>query len=552
MGSVNGRLRKAFEKIQKLHSKNDFAFAIVVGDLFASGEEDEDDLSALLDGSLTVSIPIYFTLGESKLPDRVVSRIESSDTNEVASNVIFLGRKATLATAYGITVVALGGKLVQSDLTVALGRFNPLFYEAEARELQNVQSTHILITNQWPENIVQLSSQQLPETLRSDDGVRVISDLCAGTKPRYHFASSPGPSWEREPFKHPQPYDSLEEEKVTRFRALASIDNSAKDWMAAFNLDPKVPPPAHNATSSPFTASAGSKRRREDDPNSINSFSRFGEPMSSYQNGHSHKRQKQGLEDCFMCVNRGDFQAHMLVSIGEETIITVPKGPLPTKTTFPDLSWSGHLLIIPTHHAGDDAVTGGRPAAAVRKEFEEMTRYRKALCKMFQSKFTGKLGAVCWDANRTGIRHLHWQFMAVPADLLKKGLVEAAFKMLAKNLDYPAFQSCNPEDQLEQPADYFRIWTWTPHQPSSDPIKAAEEINSDDGDEGTETSLWFPLRSDQKFNIWFGREVMARLLKLDARINWKDTQQTVGEEGQDALHLKEDFWPFDFAMNTDG
>ncbi len=541
-------MRKALEKITKLHTKNDFSFGIAVGDLFDPEQPDSDEVKALLGGSLKCSIPLYFTLGDAQLPPEVVKRIEASDTNEVTPNVIYLGRKAKLATAYGVTIVALGGKFVQNDLTVALGRFDPLFYESEARELQAAQSTHILVTNQWPENIIQFSEQLLPENLRSDDGVRVVSDLCAAVTPRYHFASSPAASWEREPFKHQSDYTSLEEAKVTRFRSLASIENGAKDWMSAFSLDPKLPPPAPNTTRSPFVSSANSKKRRIEDTEQAESFSRFGQPMSTYQNGHSRKRQRQGADDCFMCVNRPDFQTHMLVSIGEDSFITVPKGPLPIASTFPDLPWSGHLLIIPTHHAHDDVTRGPRPSADIRQEFEEMTRFRKALYKMLQFKAKGKLGAVCWDANRTGIRHMHWQFMAVSADMLRKGLVEAAFKALAQNSEYPPFQQCNPDNQLELSSDYFRVWIWQPHTPNSDPVKAADEANSGDGDEGKEQSLWFPLGSDQKFNIWFGREVMARLLKLESRINWKDAQQTAQDEERDAVQLRTDFKDFDFTL----
>ena len=225
----------------KLHSKNDFAFAIAVGDLFSPESEDEDDLTALLDGTIKAAIPLYFTLGDSTLPPKVIERIEASDTNDVAPNVHFLGRKATLQTAYGIKIVALGGKQVQSDLTVQLGRFDPLYYEGEARELCATKSAHVLITNQWPQGVVQGSSTKYPEILRTDLGTKAISDLCAQIKPRYHFTSSPEATWEREPFKHPQDYESLDEPTVTRFRSLASIDLSAKDWMSAFSLDPALP-----------------------------------------------------------------------------------------------------------------------------------------------------------------------------------------------------------------------------------------------------------------------------------------------------------------------
>jgi Protein similar to CwfJ C-terminus 1/Protein similar to CwfJ C-terminus 2 len=553
VGAIHGQLSKAFGKIGKLHSKNDFSFAIVVGDLFGDVDS-KGDLTLLLDGSLIVPLPIYFTVGDSALPAEVIARIESNVTNEVCPNLIYLGRKGTMKTTEGIRIVALGGRLVQSEasITKAIEKYDPLYQEADARGLYGAHTADILITNQWPAHIVN-GSQSLPEILRTDQGSQSIAGLCSKLRPRYHFSSSPAASWDREPFRHPVEYGSQEVEPITRFRSLAGLAaGSAKDWMSAFNLDPNgPPPPAPNATPSPFTSSLVSRKRQMGSDNEP--FARFSNGNGQAYSGRPPKRSRESRvsvpDECFMCVNKDDFQAHMLVSIGNESIITVPKGPLPLPKTFPDLSSSGHALIIPTYHAGDDLKNGPRPQQEVDVEFAEMTNFRKSLCKMLQSKAQGRLGAVCWEANRTGVRHLHWQFMAAPYDLIKKGLVEAGFRAYRENNEYPPFQSCDSDSRLEDVADYFRLWIWTPHITDSDPVKAVDEVKSAGGDSGSEKSMFFPIPVDQKFNLQFGREVMAKLLKLDARINWRDAEQPQMVEEQEALALRADFAKFDFAMN---
>jgi hypothetical protein len=57
------------------------------------------------------------------------------------------------------------------------------------------------------------------------------------------------------------------------------------------------------------------------------------------------------------------------------------------------------------------------------------------------------------------------------------------------------------------------------------------------------------LRFDEKirFHSQFGREVLAKLLRLDKRVDWHDCGQTQAEEEADVARFKEAFKTFDFA-----
>jgi len=249
-GAVRGQLKKALEKISKLHTKTDFSFAIIVGDLF--DDNDSDELNLLLTGELMVPLPIYFTVGDSALPEAVQQKLDSAD--EVCPNLLYLGRKGVLTTSEGIRIVTLGGRLVQNDqaVTTALGKYDPLYLETEAKGLRGANFAHILITNQWPANITDGSQVAVAESI-DQTGTQCIADLCSTLKPRYHFSSSLEASWEREPFVQVAEYGSMELPPVTRFRSLAGVSISNKEWVSAFTLDPTKAPEVPEATSSPLS-----------------------------------------------------------------------------------------------------------------------------------------------------------------------------------------------------------------------------------------------------------------------------------------------------------
>lgn len=522
----------------------------MVGDLFGDGsvEGEGEELDDLLRGVLDSPLPTYFTVGDTPLPERVIEKLEAGD--EVSTNLVYLGRKGTYKTSDGIKMVTLGGKLIQNEasVTTALGKCDPLYLDTDASALFGNHTTDILISNQWPAGITSGSSKPVPEQLRTDQGVECLAELCSKLKPRYHFTSSPDAFWEREPFQHPVEYGSFDTQGAyTRFVSLGSVAGPSKEWLYAFKLDPKSePPPPPDATSTPFTRG----RRRSALESQNNAYSRYG-------NGDHHERPRKRMRDnrdlCFMCLKNMDSNnsTHMVCSIGETCVMTVPRGPLPLSATFPQLAWSGHTLIIPHHHALAEGIEGARAQAEVDAEFAEMTQFRKSLCSMVAKVSNGSLGAVCWDTNRTGIRHMHWQWMAVPARLIRQGLVEGAFKVLGEQKKYPPFELVNADGLLPVKSDYFRLWIFTPPEQSSDPLEAADRLSGDgDATEGTEKGMYFPLPSDQRFNIWFGREAMAKLLNLGNRLVWSDpgVQQSIEEEKGEKVAFREQFAPWDFTL----
>jgi len=75
-------LHALFTKLSTLQTKQNFALAIVSGNLFA---EDDDTVADLLAGKITIPLPTYFTVGTTPLPQSIIERIEKDE--EVGSLV---------------------------------------------------------------------------------------------------------------------------------------------------------------------------------------------------------------------------------------------------------------------------------------------------------------------------------------------------------------------------------------------------------------------------------------------------------------------------------
>ena len=526
---------------------------MVVGDLFGDGsrEDESEQISALLNGSLVVPLPTYFSVGNNPLPKPVIEKLEIAD--EVCSNLIFLGRKGMVKTSEGIRIACLGGTMVGETASAdpgPLNQYSPHYTVADARGLHGAHSADILITNQFPQGILNGSHAQIFDNIRSIEGERCISDLCATLKPRYHFSSSPESWFKREPFEQPTDYESTDHKSIVFFESLASFAKSSKElkWHSGFKLDPSTQPlEPQNLTASPFAQLLlpdSRKRRALEGQNQV---------YSRYNNGSNdqrpYKRQRQraaeGLAGCFFCMTDPGFRQHLVAAIGTLAYLTVPKGPLPLHDTFPSLGFPGHILIIPTLHTQEEDLAKVRADAEVTAEYDEVKAYRQALYKMVQRKGAGSLGAVCWEANRSRVRHQHWQFCPVPAEHAASGLVEAAFKLDRESNECPLFQACDPDKALKQKSDYFRVWIWKPSSPASNPIAAADQASGEETEEGVEKSMFFPLPSNQKFDLQFGRKVMAKILKMEHRSDWRNTEQTEKEEERDRDVFKDAFDEFD-------
>lgn len=526
-----------FTRLAKLHAKQNFALAIILGDLFGdnSHESQLDEVLALVSGHIAVPLPTYFTVGSHALPARVIEKLEADD--EVCPNLYFLGKRGTLKTSEGIRIVALGGNLgstAEKAPESCPPKYSAQYHESDARALFGARYADILITHQWPRGIRNGSKVSIPDNVQAPDGMPCVAELCSTLKPRYHFSSETPFFYEREPFFHLPTEETPDSKHITRFINLAPYSKISKEkWLYAFVLDPKAPLPTTLPDGTTGTPLASVAKKR---PTGSEGFSRFARD-DSYQ-GRSTKRPRKlppRPQECFFCLSNPNIATHLITSIGTESYMTTAKGPLSLPSTFPALGFPGHMLIIPFSHAPTfESIPDQESRQAT---IEEMNKYRHALSHMIQDRSHGELGAVTWEVSRWNGVHIHWQFLPVPSLLVKRGLVEAAFIVEAENLKYPKFDRKPTEHVGAEQGDYFRVLIWSPLDGDSD------------GKERPETStLILALSPDFRFDIQFGRRVMAKLLQLEDRMSWKDGVQTEEEEKNDAEAFKKAFEKFDFSL----
>jgi hypothetical protein len=408
----------------------------------------------------------------------------------------------------------------------------------DAKALRGANTADILLTTSWPASIRTGSKIPLPEAATAPPGYDHISDLCLALKPRYHFSSASNFFYEREPFFHLGAPETPDIRLITRFISLATYGNPAKQKAVyAFNLQPTAdataPIPA-GATAPPFHTHVNGTKRAALDPDPYSRFSNEDDrPYHRHKRGRRDKQPPPGPGECFFCLSNPNIGTHLVVSIGEDAYVTIAKGPLTTPTTNNErgLDFPAHILIIPLTHSATLAQIPDEDSR--RSTYNEMNNYKTALQSMIAIRSANKLGAVTYEVSRGFGIHTHWQFLPMPAEMIQKGLVEAAFLVEAENLKYPKFQTRDPGIG-EGEGDFFRVWVWSPPD--------------EDFKEGSTQCLTLPLDEGFRFDLQFGRRVLAKLLGLEKRIQWRDCEQTEEEETKDAEAFKAAFKEFDFSL----
>jgi hypothetical protein len=499
-----------------------------------------------MNGSLAVPLPTYFTVGNKPLPARIIGKIEKDE--EICENLHYLGKRSVTKTSEGIRIVTLGGIL---DPKIIGGQSKeqhlPFHTTQDATSLRGAHAADILLTFMWPAMVWNGSKIELPVDRASIPTSDAISDLLTTLRPRYHFAAAPADVfYEREAFYHPPRDDGEPNIEVTRFLSLAPFGNSAKaKALYAFGLSKEtVTSIPEGSTPTPFPQPTSRKRPALD----ANPYSRF-----STENSDVHHRRKRGRRErspppgpdrCFFCLSNPNLADYMVCSIGDEAYLATAKGPLPTPVTFKEdgLDFPGHVIIVPLNHAPSISTAAMQESAVTT--FSEMKRFREALQAMISTRTKRKLGSVTWEINRARNIHTHWQFLPVPSAMVRKGLVEAAFRVEAENLKLPKLElkDFGLADEVE--GDFFRVWIWAEEEPGDDD---ADGGNPDQGGRIIGKSLLMRFDENVRFDLQYGRKVMAKLLGLDERMVWQNCVQEEEEEKKDVARIRKALEPWDFT-----
>ncbi|KAG2230013.1 hypothetical protein INT48_003059, partial [Thamnidium elegans] len=605
-GSTNGKFKDLFTKAKQIHEKyGPFDVHLCTGNFF-NADTNEEDIQELLDNKIDIPLMTYFIIGDTPFPATVQQHIEAND-GEVCSNLYYLGKQGILTTSEGLKIAFISGAQETEDSAAAA---LVTYSKSDIQKLCLTKlpvtlppGVDFLLSYEWPKDVNELSS--LPITVNQDKTSVYISELAAALKPRYHFAASQSMFYEREPYRNiVSGFGAAEEREAghaTRFIGLGDVLNKEKQrWFYAFNLVPmsKASKEAletlpDNTTECPFVPLFnGTKRKHEDTQDDTNGSFFWGEdakrakvaekpkdgyvckrcnvpghfiadcPTSDYvcrkcnnkghnikdcpqntesdhvppdgyicnickQPGHyikkcpdakviNNKREQEKLDSCWFCLANPKVEKHLIVSIGTEIYVTLAKGPIiSSKDADCKVPGLGHILLIPITHY---PTFGKIPLDAQIEVVAELEKYKSALRRMFD-QYDQDL--VLFEVSREsfrGLAHAHIQIVPVPkskSDQIEKIAREQA--QLA-GMDFI--------DQIPQNVEipYFRM----------------ELPNG--------KSLVHLLRPKERFNLQFGRLVLANVLGSPEREDWKACSQTEEEEKQNAVAFKKAFESFDFSL----
>ncbi|RPD66453.1 nuclear protein [Lentinus tigrinus ALCF2SS1-7] len=231
-------------------------------------------------------------------------------------------------------------------------------------------------------------------------------------------------------------------------------------------------------------------------------------------------------DECWFCLSNPNLAKHLIVSIGSECYVTLPKGQIiPTHQganhpNAPRVPGGGHVLIVPiTHYPTYLSI----PPDLAEPIVDETEKYKAALRAMYAKHGAA---AVCFEVGRMSAKggHAHVQVVPIPNKL--KNAVEDAFNEEARALNV-TFED-DPDEALRACAGgrggYFRV-------------------DLPDG-----RKMVHLMRDHGPFSIQFGRQVLVSILGMADRFDWKACTQSEEEDKEDVAVFKAAFAPFDPSL----
>ncbi|BAF24911.1 zinc finger CCCH domain-containing protein 59 isoform X1 [Oryza sativa Japonica Group] len=593
-GDANGRLHQLFKRVTSVNqSTGPFHALLCVGQFFSPDAGDGDgggggEVADYLEGRAAVPIPTYFTGDYGPAAPRLLAKAASSARGfspggiQICPNLFWL-RGSARFTLHGLSVVYLSGRKGPGGP----GCYSQDDVDALRALAEEPGIVDLFLTNEWPAGVVNgVDTSNAPSQISDPHGYDpVVAELVAEIKPRYHIAGSKGVFYAREP------YVSDSAAHVTRFIGLANVGNKEKQKFihaisptpasTMSSVDIHARPP--NTTLSPYISPAKSvpveetpKRPAEDAdlqywrydvkkqrhgeaggnrlcfkftssgscPRGSKCNYRHDEEAREHYNRNvcfdflnkgkcekgpecrfAHSLSDEGAvrdtkprserrrveSSCWFCLSSPDVESHLVISIGEGYYCALAKGPL-----VPN-----HVLVIPVEHCSS---TLKMPVEAEA----ELGRYKDALAKYFEKQ--GKI-AIYFEWVSQQSRHANLQ--AVPVPLSKASSVKKIFHLAAQRLGFE-FSVVNPDGDANRARELLRS--------ECDSKSSLFYVELPEG-----SVLLHLVDSNEKFPAQFGREVLAGLLSMADRADWRNCKVSKEEEIQMVDDFKQGFREFDPA-----
>ncbi|PWN40043.1 hypothetical protein IE81DRAFT_325926 [Ceraceosorus guamensis] len=239
-----------------------------------------------------------------------------------------------------------------------------------------------------------------------------------------------------------------------------------------------------------------------------------------------------GPADCWFCLSNPQAAKHLIVSIGTECYISLPKGQLPSSSDADsNVPGGGHVLIVPIAHTPSIFAPEPSQSEALHAE---MNAWRKAISLAFAS--FGSV-AVSWEigrspgTNSTRIGHLQAQSVPVAKELAGESL-EQFFRDSAKECGYV----------FEERAEEISRRLDTTQQDADERQKLGDYLRVDLGEKTWMLDMLPEMTGH--FSLQFVRETLARYLKKPDRADWRKCARSDAIETAETNAFRDAFEPF--------
>lgn len=537
-GNVDSSLDLALSKAQTLHTSAngpfDLLLLIATEEVLASAAFEK-----LQKGELEVGFTTYLVVTRSLAAVQAGQELPFGLDQEPFS----VGQKLTVYA--GGTLAEEGGSVVRNVDGLQVGWTSdskpspskpekpskPENQDSETSTGTTTERSHcdILISSTWPAGILtHLTPSKLPKDHTPGTSSYAESEhtakMAVAREPRYMFVSNKAVNvfWERLPYRAVggSEGDKGSENRTTRFISLGKFGGPVR-WFYAFNIDipyngamTQVPP---ETTANPFTVlptaiDLGPQPREPG--NGVERFDTRKRPgPGDGRERRGKRRQHQPPirpETCFLCLSNPAIAKHLIVSVATKSYIALAKGPLVSATPLP-----AHVLIVPIEH-----VATLRPEEREAVELER-SKYAVALSELFKDEVDGA-STVMFEISRSRGIHLHTQVCAVPG--VPSARIADAFKTHTDRTGLSLVERSLEPDETE----YFRVQIMPPLGPA--------------------TTLVAELPEGTFFDAQLGRKVLAGLLGLEDRVDWRACAQTESEEKEESKVFRDAFKKYDFTL----
>lgn len=602
-GDVLGRLNQLFKRVQSVNkSAGPFDALFCVGQFFPDSAEQLEEFTDYIEGGggggggrSQIPLPTYFIGDYGVAAPKVLSTASRNSANlgfkmdgfKICDNLFWL-RGSGKFTLHGLSVVYLSGR--QSSNGQHFGTYSQDDVDALRALAEEPGVVDLFLTNEWPSGVTnRASASDIPagflDTTGSDSSV---SELVAEIKPRYHFAGTKGVFYAREP------YSNVDAVHVTRFFGLAMVGNKDKQkfihaisptpasTMSAAEISMKPP----NTTLSPYTLVVDKTALEEVTKRSTASVSdsqywrydvshkrhksgsgegnklcfkfiysgscprgekcNFQHDMDAREQylggvcldflikgkcergpdcnfkhnlqneGESHSRRRRGSEndngnrskECWFCLSSPNVESHLIISIGEFYYCALPKGPLV----------QDHVLVIPIEHAPCTL-------SLTQQSNSELVKFQNSLKLYYKNR--GKEAILFeWISKRSS----HANIQVVPVPSTKAAAVQDICNLAAEKLGFKfvVMKFNNSSDGRE--------WLRT----QFDRNYSFFYVELTEG-----TILSHSVEENENFPAQFGRQVLAGLLNMPERADWRNCALGKDEETKMAEEFKKQFEELD-------